>query len=332
MKTSLTLLASLVLTGGSPSAPDNLELTWAPEEGLVLVRTFEASHDFALVEASLSVDDEVHASDEVPDWEVAYSERIVVTDTLVSVGNGRPLELRRTFDELESEVAYSGDDLEEDFAYTSMSDLQGRTVRFVRAEDEDDFEVEGYEEEIDEDLLDGLIEDMDLRAFLPDHEVEEGDTWEVSPAAYLAYMWPGGNLDFYMEDEGEVDETSAEIGELLYESMDGEATVTYAGTRDEDGVRVAVLELEIEVEAEAEVEVEEPAPGTQTIRLFRSVSGELLWNLEGGHLHSLHVDGEGGERTNYAFTVESPEGDEVEVEEGRAFEGEVSYSVTVEAD
>jgi len=45
-----------------------------------------------------------------------------------------------------------------------------------------------------------VTEDADLRCLLPEGDVEEGDTWEVDPAAWYASLSPSGILGFLDED------------------------------------------------------------------------------------------------------------------------------------
>jgi hypothetical protein len=47
------------------------------------------------------------------------------------------------------------------------------------------------------DLLEGLLEDMDLRAFLPDHEVEIGDEWSIEPPVARRYPLLGARSNSF---------------------------------------------------------------------------------------------------------------------------------------
>ena len=233
---------------GAPHAARSETLRWAPRSGASLKRTFEAHHRLELSSATLTVDGQEIEGEETPEWRIDYSERVAVTDRIGDLGAGVPLELERTFDELWTEVRHAGEVFEEEESSRSSSPLEGVTVRFLWDEDEERHAVES-EEELDEELLGGLVEDMDLRAFLPADEVAEGDTWEAGPRAFLDYMWPGGQLGF--RDDEEPDELDGELNRALYENAEGTTVVTFTEVREEEDLRLAVLHLEIEVEAEA---------------------------------------------------------------------------------
>jgi hypothetical protein len=322
-----TLALSACAALAALAAPGPESVRWAPESGTSLKRVFEAHHKLELSAATLTVDGQEIEGEELPEWRIDYSERVAVTDRIGELGQGVPLELERTFDELWTEVQHAGEAFEEQESSRSSSPLEGVTVRFLWDEEEERHDVES-EEELDAELLGGLVEDMDLRAFLPADEVEEGDTWEAGSRAFLDYMWPGGLLGF--RDDEEPDELDAELNQALYDNAEGTTRVTFDGLRTEDDRRLAVLRLEIEVQAEAGLEVEEPMPGTQTFRLEREVAGELLWDLEAGRLHSLSVEGDGRETYRYEVSGEDEEGVEHELVEQREFEGSVSYSASVE--
>ena len=73
------------------------------------------------------------------------------------------------------------------------------------------------------------------------------DSWDVEPAAFHAVLWPGGRLPFHDADKDEPDEMEHELNAALYASLDGDAKVTYAGQREEDGVKVFVLHVEADL-------------------------------------------------------------------------------------
>ena len=68
----------------------------------------------------------------------------------------------------------------------------------------DDEEQTYYSEfdgdDADESLLEGLLEDIDLRAFLPTEEVDVDDEWEVDTSTLGPVLLPGGALGFYSQD------------------------------------------------------------------------------------------------------------------------------------
>ncbi len=324
----LTLsLAALVLPAGD-------EVHFAPEKGLVVRRTFEAVSDYSLEEAEFTVDGESPPELPEPDLDVHNVERIVVVDEFAEMGTGMPLRLRRTFEELSSTTTFSSAAAEEDFEQVEKSDLQGTTVVFAWDNEAEEYGVELEEDgEAGAELLEGLVEDMDFRALLPGEEVSAGDSWEVDATLILTLMWPGGFVGFYDEQAGVIDEVQAEVNVGLVEALEGEAKATYAGTRDEDGVTVAVFELVFEVSSgtSVDVDLEDDMVEERTYETTRKVQGEVLWNLEGGLLHSAALESDSMLSLSGTMTVEGEDG-EIELAQKQVFRGTTVYGVTVVAE
>lgn len=342
MKLLLPPLALLLLV---PSTRDEVALAYAPEEGTVLKRSFdaEASHELTEIAASFDGQDLEHQG-ELPEFSSRFTEHIVVTDRLVGVENGRPTELERTFDELAQENTDTAG--EEEVRAELGSDLEGRTVRFRWDEDEENYTVKSAD---DGDDLDGsvarwLLEDMDLRLVLPGREVEVDEEWELDPRLYLAFMWPSGLLGFHEEGE-ETDEDERELSGQTIDNLEGSGTARLEEIREEDGVRVAVLHVELEITtgsehvlpAVAPDEVEEgefPRPEiTVEVRIERKLEGTLLWDLEHGHALSAEFECESSRLHTEKWTVTGElDGEEVsaDAEQSRRFEGTIRYSARIE--
>ncbi|MCZ6598395.1 MAG: hypothetical protein O7B99_12205 [Planctomycetota bacterium] len=316
------------LAVGAPLGKAVEELTWAPAEGTTLIRVFESERESSLAEMHMVIDGEERDPPELPDFRSTYSERITVTDELVSVGDGRPLELRRTFDELFREAAIEA---EESLSFELVSDLVDETVVFRWDEDEEEYVIEPEDESLDEALFEWLEEDMDLRLFLPEGEVDEGDSWDVDIEAYKRMINPGGFLGFYSEEVGERDEQQEEFARSVLDALEGDITATLDGTRDEDGVNVAVIALAIEVSAEVdrEVEADEGPERTEAFAFERELEGELLWNLDAGVFHSLELEGDGTETTSTIMTFSAGDRD-IEFEQSRTMEGTITFSARIE--
>ena len=124
--------------------------------------------------------------------------------------------------------------------------------------------------------------------------------------------------------------SEAEIDRRLTQNLEGEVRLTYVGTRDEDGVEVAVLQLEIEAETEAQSSQAGPGDGEieQVLTMEFELEGELTWALEAGHLHGLDLAGDlTAEMIN---TSDFNSGEQVlEFIQTMSFEGEVSYALAV---
>jgi len=312
------------------SGPD--EVRYAPEKGLKVTRTCEASGKFELESESVTVDGEERPVPGKPSGSLSSEEKFVVSDELVAVGSGRPEKLARTFDELHQQQTYSenrfdGEVIEQ--TQKSTCDLEGKRVVFTWNADDERFDVQAAaDQKLDAELLDGLVEDMDLRAFLPDKPVAKGDSWDVEPAAFHAVLWPGGRLPFHDADKDEPDADELVLSAALYASLDGDASVTYAGQREEDGVKVFVLHVKADLSRTGEfVPSGEHATPDAKVKLefTTQAEGDLLWSVEHAHLISLTLEGQAAitEGVSYEMSGQS-------VETLRKFSGTTRYSFAVE--
>ena len=168
---------------------------------------------------------------------------------------------------------------------------------FVWDEDEEEYVAES--DDVDDDLLEDLKYDYDFVALLPGEDVDEGDEWEIELEDFEAMMnpWNGVPLEWERSD-GEVVEAPADregVEPEIDESKDGEITARYAGTREVDGVTYAVIEIEGEIDTERTVDFSREDDRTsstshQEMSETRTIEGEALWHVEGGHLHSLEIE------------------------------------------
>ena len=329
-------LGTALALASSASGPDVVR--YAPEKGLKVTRTYETSGEFELGPESVTHDGEERLDPaKKSSGSLSIEEKFVVSDELVAVGSGRPEKLARTFDELhqqqtESETRYDGEVMQKTQKLTC--DVEGKHVVFTWNADDKRFDVQAAaDQELDAELLDGLDEDMDLRAFLPDKPVAKGDSWDVEPAAFHAVLWPGGRLPFHDADKHEPDEIYYELNAALYASLDGDAKVTYAGQREEDGVQVFVLHVEADLSRTGEYVPSSEytsehggTPGAKFKGEFTTqVEGDLLWSVEHAHLISLTLEGQAAitEGMSYEMSGQS-------VETLRKFSGTTRYSFAVE--
>ena len=147
------------------------QLSFAPDAGASVEKTLEVSLEFNLEDFFMSfAGNEVtlEMMGEEADKTFTGDMSIAVTEQYVKSDNGRPLDLLRTFDALSLEMSDGSESEEMD----EFTDLEGRTVRFLWSEDDDAYDVTFHEEDGDEEMLDGLSDDMDLRMLLPDDEVD----------------------------------------------------------------------------------------------------------------------------------------------------------------
>jgi len=333
MKSTYLLLAPLVLA--TPLVPTETKLDFAPEEGTVLTRHFEATLEMELASFQVLLDDEELTIPDV-DWSIEWVESIEVEDELLEVEDGRPTEMVRTFGDLRQESTIDANGEEHELLSTSA--LQGRVLRFEWDDDAEYYTIESDDDEgdLDEETLEWLEEDMDLRAVLPEDAVETGDTWEIDAAVYLPLMWPGGLLGFLEEDEDELSPLSRELNEETIENLTGEGEATLEEIREESGVRVAVIKLELGIETEAEAvdddleteDGEEIPPLTHTVTIERQLEGEILWDLEHNHLYSADIQASVKKTHARSQTVHAD--GEHEVVEQETYEGRLEYVVTID--
>jgi hypothetical protein len=293
------------------------KVAFAPSEGASLTKTFTTSGTFQLDDLSVNVG----GMDQAPDMEmtISWAQNVAVTDTYESTKDGAPVKLRRTYDELGQELevdvvvdmsAMGGDTQEDGASGSGSSDLEGKTVNFVWDEDDGSYKKSYHDEEGDEDLLEGILEDMDLRALLPSEEVSEGDEWEIDLAGLTSILAPGGDLKIELEMDGEEMEGPdpsdlADINELMKDLLDGEATGKYVGQREVDGTKYGVCEINIEIDTAKDMtDMLEEMMGEQMpegmdvsfdrmdLELTLESKGELLWDLRGGHVHAFSIEGD----------------------------------------
>ena len=313
-------------------APVAEEPSFHAAEGTELVRTFTSETVLELDDMSVTLDGNDHTFGE-PELSLEGASTRVVADVFGPPGEGRPQRLVRTFqtlegNQVESSTMPSGESGTEQTA--SSSELEDRVVAFVWDEDEGEYSV-AFDDDGEEDgeLLEGLVEDMDLRLFLPGEEVGEDDSWDVDVAAFRRINTPGG---VNLVDEGSEDpERELEFERALDRGVDGELTATFRGLRDEAGRRVAVIAIEAEIETEAEQPQDrDDREVIVIVSLSYDMQGELLWDMQGGHLFSFELSG----AVEYVRVEESvfigPNGDEFEVVQTMSLSGDHRVEATVE--
>lgn len=316
MKTNIRaffpLLVLVPLCAGSNRLGDRP--SYQPKTGTTLSKTISVESELQLEDMKMEMNGQ-DMSDVAGQVEIAMkvTMKLGVSDRYEAVADGRPSKLTRTFDEIASNTHISqsnpatGEE-EKDIPLTSA--LEGQTVVFSWDGDEGEYRV-GFENDADGDetLLENLKEDIDLRDFLPTKEVSEGDSWKVPAEAVKAALAPGGDIklrpDGDVDPMGGMDQFSQNdmVGDL-----DGKFDAVYGGTREEDGTRVAVVKLTIDAKSAQDMtsrldDIKEQMKGNLPEGLELDVSamdgeyevqaeGELLWNLQTGVFHSLHLSGE----------------------------------------
>jgi hypothetical protein len=330
------------------------KVAFQPEAGASLTKTFTIAGDFALDEMSMVVDGQDLGA-MIGQFEISMKQesKIEVTDVYKAVGEGRPTELLRTFEALagsmQIDVTPAPAEMPE---MATTSPLEGKTVAFRWDAEKNEYERSFHESEGEEDLLEDLEEDMDLRVFLPDSEVAQDDSWSVELAELECIAMPGGNLSMQPENMPDVDPATMEMFEEMFgdlgddfgDLLEGECTCTYKGTREENGARVAEIAIEIDVAATVDLAevlekairaaIEMQGEGIEVdlsldqadLNLDFEGSATLLWDLKAGRLHSFQLGGDATIGLDLAVSMEA-EGESHGVDASFELSGELRQEV-----
>jgi len=330
------------------------EVVFQPKPETSLTKTIEIVGEFALDEMSILVNGQ-DLGGMIPDisMDMHQASRIEVTDVYQKVADGRPVDLIRTFDVLNGrltmEVAPSEADIPE---MASSSELEGLSVAFHWNDEKGEYERSFHDCDGDEDLLEHLEEDMDLRAFLPDEEVGVDDDWTVELKDLASIVMPGGNLHLQpdgMEADEEglkvIEELMAGFGDELEEQLEGECRCTFKGVREEDGLRLGEIAIDIEVATTVELSrfletiiekgIEESGAGDMIqfnldaadLSVDYEGSGTLLWDLAAGRVHSFHISGDATLGVDIVVNIEA-QGESQDIDASMEFSGSLEQTLT----
>jgi len=343
----LTVLAPLLLA--SNWAGD--KPTFQPKPGASLTKHFVQEFEMELDDMSLEVDGkDVSSVAGQMQMAMKVNQKLSVTDQYESLEGGRPTKLKRTYDELGGNTHVSqsmpvGDMPDSENDLPMSSELEGATVVFTWDEGSSSYDAafDGAGKN-DKALLENLDEDLDLRGLLPTAEVAKGDTWKLPIDAVKATFHPGGDIKLRPESgaapAGGMDQMSP--SEMIGDPT-GEFTGTYGGTRDEDGVRVAVIQIKIDLKSAQDMAgkldsvkskmAERLPPGVQVdvtafdTEIELTAEGELLWNMESGLVHGVHLSGE--VRTIVDVSMNMTMGDRAQtMEQSLTFSGTQTLTLT----
>lgn len=315
-------------------------LSFHPDEGSSLEKTFGLSLELNLEDATMLVDGNDMGGmilNQFPGVEAKVT--TVVQDTYEKMGEGRPLDLVRLFESMMVEY-----DAGEQSGTESNDDLEGVKVRFTWDDEDGSYRVSAEDDAaVDEEVLNGLGEDMDLRGLLPGDDVSEGDTWELEGDAIWSVLMPGMDLGNMMAS-AEVPEEAQPIMSFLEDELgnlmsDFTFSCEYKGQREEDGVTVGVVAVTLELthsidlipmikemlsaqEVPVDVNVE-----YADVELEMSGQGEMTWNLEGGHVHAFDLDTDASLYLDSAASVDM-NGQVQETEASFEFSSAMNWNVT----
>lgn len=353
MKKHPILLTALLL---SPALfalePAATRIKFAPSDGSSLTKTFENK-------ASLTLDSyTMTGAGAAPDMEMTLttSQKVTVTDEYVTVKDGAPKKLERTFDELGGDSSMSmkmsvmGQEHENSQNMRMKSELAGKKVVFTWNAEKSEYEKAFDPEEEKVDLLKDLAEDMDFRALLPEGEVKEGDTWTPAVSDVRYVFSPGGTLAMTPENSDDAsmkmgaDELSS-LSSAIGEKLEGEVTAKLTGVKDVDGVSCATIHVTFNVHTSSDmteqarkmIEKGELPPGVESLEIdhldleFKfEGEGDLVWDIAGGHFKSFELSGQSSIKSEQAMKL-SVQGRTMEIGETREMSGSTSYTATAKS-
>lgn len=304
MKRPAWILAlPLALAASTPSD----EVAFAPAANSTVGKELKVELELQMDDVSFSVNGEdipPEALGPIHGQKVLAHILIGVTEKYVASKDGQPIDLLRTFDEL-SMKAEIGDETED--GSEEAAEFEGRTVRFVWDEDKKEYTKSWHESEGDDDKLEGLLDDMDLRVLLPSKKVAEGDTWDVPAEGLAALFMPGGLVGG--GDESADEEAFAAFEEELRGQVEEfvkefKVHCTYGGTREDDGVRVAEIRFTFEGAPKLDlgplVERIAQESGAPQADIVASLGGDLkgdgtlLWNQGASRAHAFDMSSQIG--------------------------------------
>ena len=311
------------------------ELAYSPEEGSVWEKSLEVKTEMTFDDLAVVMDGRDVDKSFLPviDMEMLDTLRVRLTDEVRSVGEGRPQLLHRTYEELSREGEHSMEIPGMMPAQTSevsgSSPLEGRTIAFAYDED-GDVECRAVDDESGELSFSDLEDDFDFLAWLPDSDVEQGDSWDV-PIDVLGEWLDGGDA-FGIELEGDGVEEFTQ-GEGAERDLDGELTLRLAALREDDGAQLAHIEIRAEFTTETsyagDLSNVPVADGTATVTdtTEYEMEGELVWDLAAGVARSFETS---SDFLLESVTVKDPGQDGPEYESTATLSGTLAVLFEVE--
>ena len=299
-------------------------LRFAPADATTLKKTITSENSVKATSVEMIVDgEEQEAPPDVPEFSYESSDKFVIADEYVKTKEGKPVELKRTFEELGSKSVQSvGDGEENESKSEKESELTSKTVLFKWDDKKDEYAITFAEGEGDDALLADLDADLDFIGFLPGKDVKEGDEWDIDAEAARALMFPGGDLKLKVSDDPEGDDP--QMDKELRENLKGKLTLAHKGTKEEGDAKLVVIEFKGELKTNGTSESEER--GKVTIEITLTVTGEVLWDTVHNHVHAVTMEAQ--DKTLYASGAELEfAGESHKFEQKITFEGTAKFAL-----
>jgi len=299
---------ALLIALFAPVQDAPVELRWDPATGPAHHEWMTAHHLFVDT-ITRTVDDTV-----IPmnmRFSLRTERRLTVDDELLSLGEGRPTELRRQYQTVEMSAKMEPVGVQDVPMPTSnillTSELAGKSVVWTWVPDEAEFGRYYDAAEGKESILPLLREDLGLRALLPGRPVQVGATWTLDPLGLRDVLEPGGRLSLSSERGSRLLKRNigAGMGGSLYHLFTGQArgTVTAELTRVEGDVATVTVTIDrvrylvdLADYITSNVLGRESAAGLDitggSLSLDLNGKATLTWDLSKGRARAFELDAE----------------------------------------
>lgn len=333
LRTTATLVAALTLSRGATEA----ELSFHPAKDSRARKEFSESVTWRITELTQLLNGEP-VTGPTPEITGSSEREWVALDQYVELATGRPKRLDRKFEKLrgQSRLDFEVSGMSENVATPLVSPLEGVSVEFDCSEESACKARFAEGSTAPSTLLDGLAEDLDLRALLPLEDVGVEDRWTIDAALLARVLAPGGKLALGPErgsiaasellDPLEIATTVLCALSETSEELSGEVEALWRETREDDGRALAVIELEWKSAAKCDaskralelMEAADAPTQRKDCALEFAVDsegrGELVWDLAAGRAHAFELElestlacemlwSEGPVRMGYRFKV-----------------------------
>src|SRR5688572_31189807 len=288
-----TLALALAFLAGDP-AQEAVELSFHPAAGTVLAKSFEIESRGHIEALRLNDSDITNLLAGLDALSVEST--MQVADEYLAVGGGRPLELVRDFDALETCWGWRS-------KHDVLHPLLYRSVRFTWDPRHERYDKEWQPRRGSVRPLDGVWEDLDFRGLLPGEPVRVGETWHVPLRAFAPVLLPGGSIqrDELLWDEWslfELEDTLAPRSRHWFQNEDVACRLEeIVRVEDRPCARISVRwawwgQLDLYPEDDEDSWWLRFATLGAFVELELHGQGELLWDLEGGHFASFELAAE----------------------------------------
>jgi len=132
------------------------------------------------------------------------------------------------------------------------------------------------------------------------------------------------------------------MADMFGDDVEGKSKAQFTGMREVDGVEMAVVKLTIDLKSKTDMtdrireqmkegdlppEVEGMEFESVDIEYALEAEGELLWNVAGGHFHSLDLSGTTSFKSDQSMSIKV-QGREMNIEQSMEFAGTTTFAAT----